>query len=164
MAFSTFGITAAIVQSDALPNHTLNATSSPTDTRVAQLINRRAARVSGLVDQRGIDASALDAAGEPTAFYACQRLVLVGAAIDVALAFTGRAPDDGLVAAWRQEWREGIEALSGPGAKAFLGDALTRATATGLSPRTHIQHGSDTPSGSADVEIDVPAFLRDMDL
>ena len=162
MAFSTFGVTAATLQSDLLPQYTLDASSRPTSTRVAEIINRRAAKVSGLVDALGIDSSGLDSDGEPIAYYYCQRLVMVGAAADVAAAFAGRKPADGLVETWRSEWREGCEDLAGPRAKALLRDAITASSP--LIMRTHIQHGSDRPSAAGDIEIADPAFVRDMDL
>lgn len=164
MAYSAFGATAALLQSDMLPHYAFSATSSPTSTRVETIIARRAARVSGLVDMAGLDASALDVVGEPIAFYFCQRLTLVGAAIDVALAFTGGQRSDDLVEAWRKEWDEGIGTLRGPGLRAALADAVTAGTVTGRGFRSHVQHGSDVPSAAGDVGVDEPTFTQDMDL
>ena len=163
MAHSTFGVTAAILQSDLLPHYTLSATSSPTDTRVAQIINRKAAIVSGLVDALGLNAAALDAAGEPIAFYFCQRLVLVGVAADVALAFVGRATSEGLVFSWLREWNDGLKSLRDPTlAKSMLSDALTTAHAPFI--RTHIQESGDTPTVASDILVEDPVFTADMDL
>ena len=164
MAYSAFGATAAILASDLMPNQTLGATSSPSTTNIdARIIPRRAARVSGLVDALGLDSSALDSTDEPISYWFLQRLVLVGTAVDVALAFTGQAPDGEMVDAWRDEWQDGLAALSDPRqAKVLLVDALT--TTSPLLLRTHIQHGGQTPSTSGDIEVDDPIFVRDMDL
>ncbi len=162
MAFSTFGITSAVVQSDFLPQYTIDANSTPATARVTELINRRAARISGLVDALGLDASSLDSTDEPIAFYFCQRLVGCGAAVDVYKAFTGKKVADGPAEAWRDEWEEGLETLSGPGAKAALKDAL--GSSSPLLMRSHVQHGNQTPSGSGDVAVEDPIATHMMDL
>ena len=162
MPISLFGSTAAILASDLLPTYTFGASSNPTDTRALEILRRRAAIVSWMVDALGLDASALDATGEPISYYYCQRLVLVGGAADVALAFTGHAPADGLVAALRAEWEEGMRTLRDPQrAKAALADSYGATSANGI--RTHVQaHGALT--GDSDVELDEPEFTQDMEL
>ena len=163
MAISLFSVTAAVLASDLLPTYTLGAATNPTDTRALEIIRRRAAMVSGAVDALGLDASALDATGEPIAFYFCQRLVLVGAAADVALAFTGHVPSDGLVSGWRSEWEDGMRTLRDPQrAKAALHDAVGATFANQI--RTHVQAAGSVASEDTDVALDAPEFSAGMDL
>lgn len=164
MAYSAFSVTATLLQSDVFPTYpAFSATTQPTSTAVGTIIQRRAALVCGYVDALGLDASAIDSTGEPLSFYFLQRLVLVGSAIDVAAAFTGKSRGDGLVGTWRQEWNDGIKRLADVRqAKVALVDAFSTSRPGYI--RTHIQHGSQTPSGSSDVLIDNPEFTADMDL
>ena len=163
MAASTFGVTAALLQSDMFPHYTFSATSHPTSTAVGTIITRAGAVVSGLVDARGLNANALDATGEPIAYYFCQRLTLVGAALDVARAFTGSGAPGELVDTLRREWMDGLKALRDPQlGKAMLVDAYGSATAGRI--RTHVQDTSSLPTTSTDLSIDDPEFTGGMDL
>lgn len=163
MPLATFSVTSALLQSDCFPHYTFGATSHPTATAVGTIITRKGAQVSALVQALGIDPSTLDAVGEPVAFSLLQRLVLVGAAYEVALAFTGRGVPGEVVDTWRREWRDGIKDLSDARtARAILVDAYGAATAGRI--RTHVQSTSSLPTTSTDLEIDDPEFVRDMDL
>ena len=161
MAVVEFGVTATILGTDCFPNYTFGATSSPTSTRIASIITRRAAEISGRLRALGLDPSTFTTTGE--AYQACQRILLAGCAADVALAFVGRTVQDSLVWSWKSEWRDGMKALgSAQTAKALLADAIT--TSTGGFIRTHIQDGGDEPTSASDIVIDDPSFTAGMDL
>jgi len=164
VALNTFGVTAALLQSDLLPHYAFNATSSPTATAVGTIVTRLAARLCGHIQHRGLDPAGIDATGEPLAFYNCQALLLAGVASHVARAFTGKKTAEGLVESWRAEWEEGLKRLATEvGAKEILADALSRSSHSGYV-HSHVHAGSDRPTTVGDIEIDDPEFVRDMDL
>ena len=163
MALNLFGVTVTTLGDDCFPKYTFDATSAPTSTRVTEIINRAAALVCGPIQARGLDPASIDATGEPLSYYACQRLVTVGAAVDVSSAITGYRLADGLVDTWRREWTEGRERLENDEKiRLLLPDALTGAHAGAVY--THVQASSDTKRDASDIELPAPVFTSDMDL
>ena len=164
MAFADFDATAALLATDYLGHYgAFSATSTPTETAVGRIIARKAGRISGLLESIGIDPSAIDSVGEPISYQNMQDLVLFGAASQVARLWTGSNITGEITDAWSAEWKSGLAALKDRAtAKELLSDIISDDDAGFM--RTHIQAGSETPTGAGDIEVDDPVFTQDMSL
>jgi len=109
MAINKFGLTAAIVQQRRFPNFTFNSTSSPTDITVENLIENKAAWLSGVLEAVGFTASDIDSTGEPISYYLLQDLLLDGVAYEIHRSFTTQDPER--ARAERENWERGLERI-----------------------------------------------------
>ncbi len=163
MAINLFGATEALLESDYLVHYTFTTTSKVTSAAITTILNRKAARISGLVDALGIAPESIDNTDEPISFQNLQDIVLCGTAASVAKAFTGLKSQDGIVAVWQEHWDEGVRLLGDTdSAKALLSDSLTNAAA-GFT-RTHIQAGNENTTRNSDIDVEDPIFTEQTSL
>ena len=93
MAVEVFGLTFTNLVSDYWPQFKLTGNSSPTATRMTEIIEKVAAEVNGFVVASGGDPAAIDSTDEPISFFWLQETIGYGAAAQMARAMVGANPD-----------------------------------------------------------------------
>lgn len=157
MAITTFGVTAADVQSTYFPQlGAFTAASNPTALSVARYVNEEAATLMGALAQEGLAAAALVEATYPAAFMWCAETVRLGVACKAYSVMSQRNPE--ILKDWRAELKARYKRLDEYGYIA-LGDAPAPAEEAN-GPRTHIGELNLT-TAEDDLSSDaVPSFRK----
>lgn len=157
MASSSFGIDAESVRRHHFPNaDAFSASSRPSASTVAEVIEEEAASMAGALALESIDASTIAPAS--SAYNACRKTLRMQVAAKLVRLMSG--VDSALAQAWDAQVARWYEQL-GEGGAHFLGDG---ATASGTSdPDGPTSHATEvtTRSSWADASSTTPMLRKD---
>lgn len=156
MASSSFGIDAESVRRHHFPNaDAFSASSRPSASTVAEVIEEEAASMAGALSMELVDASSITPA--TSAYNTCRRILRMQVAAKLVRLMSG--VDSALAQAWDEEVAAWYRKLAAGGAS-FLGDG---AAASGTSdPDGPTWHGSELERDSVDdMSSTVPALRKD---
>ncbi len=160
MTVSVFGLTAAILRADYLPQaDDFSTSSAPTAASVARLLNQKAAELEGLLLKESIATAGITNAAS-AAYLWCQETLSLMVMIRVAGLMSGRNQD--LIIEWQVRLDERLKRLADDGATA-LGDAsLSTSASDPDGPTSHISElGLDVSDMASTASSAAPVFRKD---
>ena len=160
MAISTFGMTNTIIASDYWSQFALSATSTPTSTRVTQMIDRVAAEVNGYVTAMGGTPSDIDSSGEPISYAWLAETVGVGTAAQMGRAMTGGDPE--LAKEYQRQYEKRLKDLRDH-PEIVLADHYDDVSSPAGEVRSHVKKLGYSDRGS-DATTYEPTFRMEDDL
>lgn len=160
MTVSVFGLTAAILRADYLPNaDDFSTSSSPTVATVTRLLNQKAAELEGRLLKEAIAASGITSATS-AAYLWCQETLSLMVMIRVAGLMTGLNGD--LVKEWQVRLDDRLQTLADDGATALGDTSLSTSASDPDGPTSHITElGLDVSDMASSASSVTPPFRKD---
>jgi len=160
MAVEVFGCTSTIVASDYWPQYAYTANSTPSDTRVTEIIEKVAAEVNGYVVAAGGVPGDIDSVDEPISYYWLQHTIGLGSAAAVGRAMSGADPE--LSQEYQRQFEKRIKEIKTDPAS-VLADHYDDLASPSGEVRSHIKSIGISDAGSDDTTYE-PTFRMEDDL
>ena len=158
MAVNVFGLTAALLRADYLPQaDDFSAVSSPTATSVARILDQKAAELQGRLLRQAISAAAITTATSSEYLW-CQETLGLMVMIRVVGLMTGVNPE--LVVEWQARLDERLLRLADDGGIELGNAALAVSVSDPNGPTTHITELGLDVSGLATSASTITMPLR----
>jgi len=154
MAVAVFGCTNTIVATDYWPQYTFGDNSTPTSTRITEIIEKVAAEVNGYIVAVGGTPGDIDDTEEPISWHWLQHTVGLGAAAAVGRAMTGGDPE--LTKEYQRQYEKRLAELR-KNPETALADHYDDITDPSGDVRSHARDLNLTDTGDADDEY-TPTF------
>jgi hypothetical protein len=157
---STFGLTAAILRADYLPQaDDFSTSSSPTTATVTRLLNQKAAELEGKLQKEAISPSGITSATSAPYLW-CQETL--GLMVMIRVAGLMRGTNSELVKEWQVRLDDRLASLEEDGGTALGDPTLSSSASDPDGPTSHVTELSlDTSTMATDASTLAPKFRKD---